>query len=255
MFGLRNTRGSCWVNAALQSIFRIPDVQSRLSSEEEIDTSNILERCLQEIWCTKGEEGLKDLYASVRTSYMPAGEGIGDSHELIQHFCDRIPFLDKLFRFKVGHRVECSHCKDVIMKQDSLNEFIVNPTQKGQSVISAIVEATHPVSISDWTCEKCGKKGCTKQFLMAEFPQILMFHMTSTQGSIQYTPIVVVNNIKYALISIVCFTGGHWMTYGRNMPPGSPWYSLDDMNVSSYDPKQYPLTDSMRLLMYYRLNE
>ena len=30
-FGLRNQRGSCWVNAALQAIFRIPDVQKRFS--------------------------------------------------------------------------------------------------------------------------------------------------------------------------------------------------------------------------------
>jgi uncharacterized UBP type Zn finger protein len=29
MFGLKNTRGSCWVNATLQALFRIPQVQKR----------------------------------------------------------------------------------------------------------------------------------------------------------------------------------------------------------------------------------
>ena len=93
MFGLRNKNGSCWINAALQAVFRIPELQTRFSEGEE-DNKNPVETTLAEIWGSKGDEGLRDFYESVRTTHMPAGEGIGDSHELIEFLCDRIPFLD-----------------------------------------------------------------------------------------------------------------------------------------------------------------
>jgi ubiquitin C-terminal hydrolase len=34
-FGLRNKNGSCWINAALQSVFRIPDLQDRFDEDKQ----------------------------------------------------------------------------------------------------------------------------------------------------------------------------------------------------------------------------
>ena len=254
MFGLRNKNGSCWINAAIQAVLRIPELQARFSEGEE-DTKNPVETTLSEIWGSKGEEGLKDFYECVRTTHMPAGEGIGDSHELIEFLCDKIPFLDKLTRFKVVHRIQCSHCDYVDSRPDSLNEFSISPSQKKQTVSDAIGEAVRPSVIPDWTCDTCKGKGCTKQLLLAEFPKVMVFHQVSVGTSAAYTPILVVNKIRYALLSVVCFTGGHWFTWGRNMPPGQPWYRLDDSHIQSYAGNFFPLADNMRLLVYYRLNE
>ena len=102
MFGLRNKNGSCWINAALQGIFRIPDLQSRFSDGDE-DGHNSVESCLAELWGSHGEEGLKAFYECVKVSpTMPAGEDIGDSHELLKFIWDKVPFLDKLVRFKAS---------------------------------------------------------------------------------------------------------------------------------------------------------
>jgi ubiquitin C-terminal hydrolase len=254
MFGLRNKNGSCWINAAVQAVLRIPELQHRFNENEE-DTSNTTEVCLAEIWASKGEEGLKSFYECVKTTHMPAGEGIGDSHELIEFLCDKIPFLDKLMRFKVVNRIQCSHCDYTDNRPDSLTEFSITPTQKKQTVSDAIGEAVRPLTIADWTCEKCTKKGCTKQLLLAEFPKVLVFHQVSVGTSASYTPVLVVNKIRYALLSVVCFTGGHWFTWGRDMPPGQSWYRLDDSHIQSYAGTFFPLADNMRLLVYYRLNE
>jgi ubiquitin C-terminal hydrolase len=254
MFGLRNKNGSCWINAAVQAVFRIPDLQARFNENEE-DDKNPVETTLAEIWGSKGEEGLKDFYECVRTTHMPAGEGIGDSHELIEFLCDKIPFLDKLMRFKVVNRIQCSHCDYADNRQDSLTEFSIAPSQKKQTVSDAIGEAVRPTTIADWTCEKCKQKGCTKQLLLAEFPKVMVFHQVSMGTSAAYTPVLVVNKIRYALLSVVCFTGGHWFTWGRNMPPGQSWYRLDDSHIQSYSGTFFPLADNMRLLVYYRLNE
>lgn len=256
-FGLRNQRGSCWINATIQAILRIPELQERFT-KDEADTKIPVEMCLQDIWGSNGEEGLRDFYECVRTRHMPAGEGIGDSHELLEFLCDKIPFLDKLMRFKVANRTTCANraCKYTETTQDTLIEFSITPTERKQTVTQAIVQTVQPYTIPDWTCESCKGKGCSRQLMIAgAFPQVLVFHQTSVGTSASYSAVMDINNHKYALIAIVCFNGGHWYTYGRNMPPGTPWYEFDDSRVQEFDPSHFPLADTMRLLMYYRLHE
>jgi len=253
-FGLRNQRGSCWVNATLQSIFRLPEIQDRYENDKA-DENNPVDLCLQEIWCSRGDEGLKALYECVKTGLMPAGEGIGDSHELLEFLCDKLPFLDKLCRFKMSHQVKCVNCDYSDLRTDSLIEFSVTPTAKKQGLISCIGAAVQPVSIPDWTCEKCKGKGCSKQLLMATFPDVFVFHCTTLDTSVSYSPLLNINGNRYALSSVVCFNGGHWWTYGRSQPPGSNWVEFDDQRVQDHGPNNFPLSDTMRLLFYYRLKE
>jgi len=252
-FGLRNQRGSCWVNAALQSIFRIPDLQQRFNDGKH-DETNPVEVCLYNIWDSSGSMGLKDFYTCVNTTLMPAGEGIGDSHELLEFLCDKVPFLDKLFRFKIENRLRCKNCPYTDGKRDSMIEFPIVPSKPKQSVSEAIVAAAQPYDVLDWKCEKCGKLGCSKQFLLAGFPQILTFHVTSLRSTVTYSSILTLNKIDYALFAVVCYDGGHWWTYGRDMPPGKNWVCYNDDHVTNHSPQQFPMADTMRLLMYYRLN-
>ena len=121
------------MNAALQAIYRIPDVQKRFT-ESKHDTTNPVEVCLYTIWESGGERGLKDLYSVVNTTLMPAGEGIGDSHELLEFLCDKVPFLDKLFRFKVENRVKCKNCEYTDGKRESMIEFPIVPSRPKQSL-------------------------------------------------------------------------------------------------------------------------
>jgi ubiquitin C-terminal hydrolase len=115
--------------------------------------------------------------------------------------------------------------------------------------------AVQPLSIPDWTCEKCKGKGCTKQLLMATFPDVFVFHCTTPDTSVSYSPLLNINNIRYALSSVVCFNGGHWWAYGRSQPPGSNWIEFDDQRVHDHGPTNFPLSHTMRLLFYYRLKE
>ncbi len=138
MFGLRNQRGSCWINAALQGVFRIPELQKRFADNQE-DQKNAVEVCLAEVYGSKGEEGLKDFYECVKTKTMPAGEDVGDSHELLDFLCDKVPFLDKLMRFNVGHYLKCSHCDYNVTRKDTVTEFEITPSRPKMSVSEAIV--------------------------------------------------------------------------------------------------------------------
>jgi ubiquitin C-terminal hydrolase len=252
MFGLKNFSGSCWVNTCLQGIFRIPDVQQRYNNGT-FDKENIVDECLSKIWKSKGEDGLKDFFDAVRTEVMPAGNGIGDSHELIVYLCDKLPFLDKLIRFKIADSVVCIHCEDTQIKEDSITEFSIASNESNKPMIDCISESVKEDTLADWKCEKCGKLGCKKQQLIGSFPKIMVFHVTSNSGSIDYSSILALNKRQYALISVSCFNGGHWWGYGRDMPPGTSWYTLNDRQVEEHGPKQFPISNKMKILIYYRL--
>jgi ubiquitin C-terminal hydrolase len=254
MFGLNNYRGSCWINACLQGIFRFPEIQKRYN-DNIFDKDNIIDQCLCKIWRSKGETGLKDLFEAVRTETMPAGHGIGDSHELFVYICDKVPFIDNLCRFKTADVIHCEKCGKKDIREDSVVEFTISSSSKFKPISECIAEAVSPTKIDGWVCEGCKSVGCTKQQLIGTFPQIMVFHTVSTSGSINYSSILVLNGKKYALMSVVCFTGGHWLTHGRNMPPGSSWYTFNDNTISDHGPKQFPVTNTMRILIYYRLED
>ena len=250
MFGLHNFRGSCWVNTCLQSIFRIPELQQRYDSKT-FEKGNVVDECLCRIWTTKGQEGLKELFEAIRTDIMPAGNGIGDSHELMQFMCDKLPFLDQLVRFKIADSIECKHCGKKDLKEDTVIEFSISSDKQNKSITECIAETVTEHIIEDWKCEKCNQLGCKKQQLIVSFPKVMVFHMIPTEGSVEYSSILKLNSKEYALISVSCYNNMHWWAYGRNMPPGSSWFTLNDQQVQEHGPKQFPLSNKMRLLIYY----
>jgi ubiquitin C-terminal hydrolase len=113
-----------------------------------------------------------------------------------------------------------------------------------------------PHIIDEWKCEKCEKKGCVKQQLIGTFPKVMVFHVVNPDfSSVEYSSILSLNKNQYALVGVCCFNGGHWWSYGRNMPPGSDWYTLNDRQVTQHGPREFPLSEKMRVLIYYRLDK
>jgi ubiquitin C-terminal hydrolase len=255
MFGLQNHRGSCWINAALQSFFRLPAIKQRYSTDTTLQP-NTMDFWLSSIWRSKGTVGLREFFDFARTDDMPAGLGIGDSHELFQHMCDKLPFLDELFRFKIAHTIECKHCQKKTTTQDSVIEFSLDSVE-GQHVplSKCIAKTVEPYNIQEWKCDSCNKKGGVRQQLIGSFPACMMFHAPLANTTIDYSSLLVLNGKKYALSSVVCYNGSHWWTFGRDMPPGSSWYVFDDLNVQEHGAKQFPVSNSMRMLIYCRVEE
>jgi len=250
MFGLQNIRGSCWVNATLQAIFRFPDVQARY---KESVSENKLDKILLTIWKTKGETGLNDFFEEVRTDLMPAGAGIGDSHELLTYLCDKLPYLDKLCRFSMTNVIECIACNHKSITQESIINFSLMEGNK-QPISTCIEKTVKETIVLDWTCEKCNAKGGMSKQLIGSFPEYMIFHLP-LDSNVQYSSILILNKRKYALSSVVCYNGAHWWTYGRDMPPGSSWVTFDDTNLINHGPSQFPISNTTRMLIYYCINE
>lgn len=245
MFGLPNIRGSCWVNAALQGVFACPSIETH-----EPDKNNPIDVCLMGLYSSKGENHLKDLMDCIKTTYMPAGENIGDSHELFVHLCDKLPWLDKEFRFKTANQLTCKTCEAKTLKEDSVIELNLTVEKSHTPILEALEQFVKPYEIEGWDCEKCKeKRTCISQTLFGSFPKMLMIHRLMG-NSINYTSILVLNKRKYALCAVLCYNGAHWWAYARKMPPGQSWFELDDKRVRDVGPNQFPVAGSMRMLLY-----
>ena len=249
MFGLPNIRGSCWVNAALQGVFACPSLK-----DHTIDDANPIDVSLTEVYKTQAKSGLKDLFDSIQSTYIPAGRDIGDSHELIVHLADKLPWLDKLMRFKIANQITCKTCGNKTLKEDTAIEITLTPSVRNMPILNALQEFIKPIEIDGWDCDKCKeKRTCVTQTLFGSFPQILMIHRSSIGTSMEYSSILILNKRKYALFGVICFNGGHWWTYARDLPPGNPWYELDDSRVTKMTPTQFPVAGTMRILLYFLL--
>ena len=253
MFGLQNIQGSCWVNATLQSLFRIPALQERYD-ELDADAKNPVDMALQTIWTTEGAKGLREFHESVRSEDMPAGQDIGDSHELLVALCDKLPWLDALLRFGFGTRVQCKHCTYSNLIRESVLEFPVIPSSTCKTLTDSIQLTVRQFEDLEWTCEECKEKGCTQQYLLANLPSILVFHRRNLEHTFQYPSVLVLNKAKYALFSVVSYNGGHWWSIGRELPPGKTWVTYDDMHITKHDATHFPIAANMRLLFYARIN-
>lgn len=239
------------MNAALQALFRCPDVQTRNGPSH-----SVIDACLAKLWTTRGQTGLDEFFAAVRTDTLPAGQDIGDSHELIQYLCDKVPWLDAMFRFRIAHSVKCGQCKAASVTYDSVLEFPLDSTGGDRASLAECIRKTvDAYEVPEWVCDTCKSRGGTRQQLIGTFPRYMMFHAPLGNTKIEYSSILVLNKHRYALSSVVCYNGSHWWTYGRDMPPGSAWHTLDDTRVISHGPKQFPISPYMRMLIYYRLDE
>ena len=253
MFGLNNFGGSCWVNACLQGIFRLPEVIDRYTRETH-DKENSIDSSLNKIWNTKGD-GLKELFVAARTATMPAGQGIGDSNELLIHLCDKLPFLDELCRFKTASQIKCP-CGFMQVREDSVTEYELHPSKMNTPITDCITSSVQPEVLEGWKCDKCADVGkAKKQQLIGTFPKVMIFRVTSQNSSLQYSSVLVMNSKKYYLLAVISHTGGHWFTYAREMPPGKPWYTLDDNRVRQHSQREFPMSQMTKVLIYYRLEE
>jgi uncharacterized UBP type Zn finger protein len=250
MFGLSNVRGSCWVNSALQSIFACPPVRERWASGLSSDAGD-LERALYAVYTSKGTHGLSEVFTAIQTKYMPAGKNIGDSHELIVFLCDSLPWLDTCIRFRTADTITCTSCSSSTTKEDSVVELGLYSPSSNHPLHEVIAKSFVPQTIEDWTCEQCKKQGCTSQQLLASFPRILMIHAIGP--AMDYSSVLVINGRKYALFSVLCYNGAHWWTYARHLPIGNAWYKLDDSRVQELASRQFPVTNAMRVLLYFLL--
>jgi ubiquitin C-terminal hydrolase len=255
MFGLQNFAGSCWVNACLQGIFRIPELMSRYTYVDSDMTANEVDKSLSKLWKSQGKDGLKEFFLTVRSATMPAGQGIGDSNELLIHLCDKLAFLDELCRFKIADHIKCLECDFCSIREDSVIEFDLHPERRMVPISECIVSAMTSEKLSDWKCDKCSKIGATKQKLIGTFPKVMIFRVTSVNTSVQYTSVLVLNSKKYYLVSVISHTGGHWFAHSREMPPGKPWFTLDDTRVRQHSPNEFPMSEMMKILIYYRIEE
>lgn len=250
MFGLRNYGGSCWLNACLQGILRLPELKSRYSGE--FVPINSIDESLHKIWITKGD-GLKELFDAINSSTsaayeMRAGRNVGDSNEAFVYFCDKLPFLDELCRYEIIDKIQCK-CGFTQERKDSLIQFELYP--KANSLLTAcIADVVKSEQLDTWKCDQCSERGLAqKEISMKTFPKIFVFKIMANVH-FQFSTILIINSIKYQLLSVVSYNGSHWWAHVKE----NNWVILDDTRIRGLHPNQAPSSTTAKMLIYYRIN-
>jgi ubiquitin C-terminal hydrolase len=260
MFGLNNYRGSCWVNACIQGLFRIPDLQRcfSLDENEENPNKNKSENALKKIYNSQGKDGLGDFFNTIDHKDLLAGRTIGDSHELLIYLLDKLPWLEERCKIHVADKIKCSNteCNYENIKEDTKIELSLFPHDNSKNIIQCIADQIKEEVLGDSKCEKCKEK-LTKQLLFKELPKILIMHVfNNPRIRTDYSSSLTINNKKYILLSAICFNGGHWNCLGRNYSSdnnsSNVWYSLDDTNLTAFKENEFPVSTIMRVLIYYQ---
>jgi ubiquitin C-terminal hydrolase len=259
MFGLNNYGGSCWLNACIQSLLRLPEVKSRYTSVETDMTLNSVDKSLSKIWKSSGKDGLKDLFDAIsetnksesgsKPAYeMLAGKSVGDSNEAFVYLCDKLPFLDLLCRYNFVERLECQ-CGFQQERADSHVQFQLYPS-KDSSLIQCISDVVKKETLDSWKCDKCSERGkATKEIVMKTFPKVLTFKLFSNE-KVTYSDILVINSHRYQLHGITAFNGGHWWAFARD----PSWVLYDDTRVRQLQRNEVPSSQNAKMLIYYRIN-
>ena len=246
-------RGSCWVNACLQAVFSIPEVAARYGANT-FEPGNTIDECLSLIWNTQAADGLQRFFEYVRTEAMPAGVNVGDAHELFQHLCDKLPFLDKLCRFPILDVITCKACKDVQTKPDSVIEQPIMTYGSETTLADCMMRAVGPHEVDGWTCEKCkASDGCLKQLQYRSFPKVMVvYKVTPDNTPVKYVDNITMNGEKYRLLYVACYNHSHWWGYGRALGDRTAWIEFDDERTTMHS-LATPVSKNMRMLIYYRL--
>ena len=259
MFGLKNYGGSCWVNACLQSLLRLPEVKERYSSIDSESTINSVDKSLSKIWKSSGSDGLKDLFDAISESNtsesggkpayeMLAGKSIGDSNEAFVYLCDKLPFLDALCRYTFVERLECP-CGFQQERPDSHIQFQLYPPNP-MSLTDCILDVVKKETLDSWKCDKCSERGsATKEFVMKTFPKIFTFKIISDE-KVTFSDVLVINSYRYQLRGVTSFNGGHWWAFARD----PSWVLYNDTSVRQLRPNETPSGQNAKMLIYYRIN-
>lgn len=249
MFGLHNYSGSCWVNACLQGLFRIPELQKVFSSDNE--SSNKIENALKKVYNSKGQEGLPEFFKVIDHKDLLAGRTIGDSHELLIYLLDKMPWLENLCKIQVADKIKCTECSYESFKEDTKIELSLFPQEEKTNIVQCISDQIQEEILEGSKCEKCSKS-LNKQLLFKKLPKILIMHVYNHPSKkTDYSSSLTINGNKYILLSAICFNGGHWNCLGRNIE-NSLWYVLDDTNLREFKENEFPVSSLMRVLIYYQ---
>eukprot|EP00931_Biecheleriopsis_adriatica_P047517 TRINITY_DN2739_c1_g1_i1.p1 TRINITY_DN2739_c1_g1~~TRINITY_DN2739_c1_g1_i1.p1 ORF type:complete len:557 (-),score=127.58 TRINITY_DN2739_c1_g1_i1:13-1683(-) len=129
------------------------------------------------------------------------------------------------------------------------------PVQTSSNTVVGVTDLlrtyTQGEEIAEWKCEKCLKRGCTRQTCVSRPPNVLLIHISRLQEGV--TPQVVVDSeldlsrftnvkadgsIRYTLLAVIVYkslgSGGHYFAYVRSGRDGkSGWCIVDDDDVRS----------------------
>ena len=275
--GLRNVGNSCYINALMQCLAAIGEVQlSVLHSDHRLDCPN--KTCMVCLWedTIEGVQGLGNpLRIELMTDWLaefnlPGGKLIrnqaNDPGDFFNTLLTRMEdvgvlYLTDLFTLDVPFEKTCPQCKMTSCSGDNHSriglELPIAPLHI-QSVVNALDDYFQPAIMDGENavmCEQCQRRtSCIRTSFIMSAPKLLMIQLVRSSAeskTISYTKKLdlapwMKSNVKtvYELNAVILFwprgvNGTGEAHYTAYVRVDGKWYHADDANVSKLPKKQF----------------
>ncbi len=235
--GLPNVGGSCYMNASLQCLFRIPEFACFIeSAKKDKKESPLLWRCKQLVGIVADRREIEVVWAAATELFQCMNKQLfnkfddqqEDAFDFFVRLIDRVQLFQHLFRFSINTTIYCTQCNNVLRSAN-------------QIMYDLPLNAFQPQIINNICCSYCCcfDAKAKKEVTLNSYPPYLLVDCEPMYGA---SKSIIADDFYseqlsffgYDLIGIVLHAGtkltGHFIAYVKDVLSGQ-WYLCDDMYV------------------------
>lgn len=235
--GLPNVGNSCYMNASLQCLFRIPEIARLIKSiPEDTQKASFLCQC-NAIVAAAGKRNDEAVLFGVTELFEQVNEGLfnnldnqqEDALDFFIRLIDSTPSLKPLFQFSLNTTIRCTQCNKILRSAN-------------QTMLDLPLDAFQSKTIDGISCShcSCANVKANKTLKLNNYPPYLLVDCDQICGENSSASMSSFNSNQssfsgYELIGIVLHAGtkqaGHFIAYVKEFSSGQ-WSLCDDMHVS-----------------------